>query len=57
MGAAARGERGAVAADEIDRVRLNAELVGHHLPEAGLVALPARLRSDDEVDAACGATR
>ena len=57
MGPAAGGERRAVAAHEIDRVRLNAELIGHHLPEAGLVALPARLRSDDEIDAACGRAR
>ena len=50
MRPAARGERRAVAAHEVDRVRRNAKLVRHHLPEAGLVALPARLRSDDEVD-------
>ena len=28
----------------------DAKLVGHHLAEAGLVALPARLRADDEID-------
>src|SRR6516165_11293724 len=54
MGAAAGGERCAVTAHEIDRLGINAELVRDDLPKASLVALPARLRSDDEGDAACG---
>ena len=54
MGAAAGGEHRAVAADEVDRLGLDAELVRHHLPEARLVALPARLGADDEIDAARG---
>src|SRR5262249_30973663 len=54
MGATAGGERCAVAAHEIDRPGITAELVRHDLPKARLVALPARLRSDDEGDAACG---
>ncbi len=56
MGAAAGGERRAVAAHEIDRLGLDAELIGHHLPEARFVALPARLRSHDQIDAASADT-
>ena len=51
MGAAAGGERRAVAAHEIDRLGLDAEMIRHHLPEARFVALPARLRSHDQIDA------
>ncbi len=51
MGAAARRQNRAVAAQEIDRLRRHPEAVGHHLPEAGLVALPARLRADEQIDA------
>src|SRR5262245_38179133 len=54
MGPPAGGERCAVTAHEIDRLGINAELIRHDLPEARLVALPARLRSDDESDAARG---
>src|SRR5262249_57144286 len=54
MGAPAGGERCAVTAHEIDRLGIDAELVCHDLPKAGFVALPARLRSHDERDAACG---
>src|SRR5262245_16234558 len=54
MGSPAGGERCAVTGHEIDRLGMNPELIRHDLPEARLVALPARLRSDDEGDAACG---
>src|SRR5262245_49461868 len=54
MGPAAGGERRDVAADEIDRLRIDTELIRHDLPEARLVALSARLRSDDESDAVRG---
>src|SRR5262245_25640409 len=54
MGPAAGGERCAVTAREIDRLGMNPELIRHDLPEARLVALPARLRSDNESNAARG---
>ena len=45
MRPASRGELGAVAGHEIDRLEIDAEPVGHDLPEARLVPLPARLRA------------
>src|SRR5262249_1142233 len=54
MGPAAGGERCAVTAHEIDRLGTNAKLIRHDLPEARLVALPARFRWDDESDCARG---
>jgi hypothetical protein len=52
MGPAAGREQRAVTAHELDCIRGDAELIRHHLPKTGLVPLPARLRSDDEIDAA-----
>src|SRR5262249_14560276 len=54
MGPAAGGERCAVTAHEIDRLGTNAKLIRHDLPEARLVALPARLRSYEASSAARG---
>src|SRR5262249_41883263 len=54
MGPPPGGERCAVTAHEIDRLGMNPELISHDLPEARLVALSARLRSDDESNAARG---
>ena len=54
MGPAAGSKRRAIAADEIDRLRVDTELIRNHLPEARLVALSARLGPDDEHDVTCG---
>src|SRR5438552_1011287 len=44
-----------VTEDDLHALDRHLDEVGHHLREARLVPLPARLRADDHVDAAFGA--
>ena len=46
-----------VADDDVDDVHRHAEKIGHHLREARLVALSARLRADDDVTRPSGLAR
>ena len=51
MGPAADTHDVGIAEDDVDLFRFDAEEIGRDLGKAGLVALPAGLRADDEIDA------
>ncbi len=56
-GAEAGGDAVGVALEDVDTFRREAELLGYDLRIGGLVALPARLRADQDADVAIGVER